>query len=83
MKHELKIVRANRPCTCPKCAPKKQDLNAMARLKSLATMLAAAAAPAPKVETGQRVYDYVMSFPPPPPDLNEAIRRDYRAKEKK
>lgn len=82
MKPELKIVRANRPCTCPKCAPKKQDLNAMARLKSLATLLTAAAAPAPKVETGQRVYDYVMSFPPPPPDLNELIRQD-RAKEKK
>lgn len=47
----LKIVRAPRPCTCPKCAPKKQEtmsLNALGRLKSLAALLAAVTAPTPK-----------------------------------
>lgn len=89
----LKIVRAPKPCTCPKCAPKKQEtlsLNALGRLKSLATLLTAVTATAPKAvpqvkptETDDQIAARLASVArrqlaemvPPPPDLNEAIRR--------
>lgn len=82
MESELKIVKA--PCKCAKCAP--TDRNAAARLASLTRLVALAKAekpvpPAPPVASPNRVIEYVRSQVPPPPDLNEAIRR--AAKEKK
>lgn len=90
----LRIVKA--PCTCAKCAPTDRNaaarLASLTRLVALAkaersvakvvgTVADYAKAIATRISQGKVTPPPSWDTPPPPPDLNEAIRR--AAKEKK